>query len=102
MQQLLTRPAAPSDHNFVYATYLRNRWYDTLNTTTLQKDTWMRIQHGRLEKMLASQPVLVVCLSEDPEVILGYKLLDGSEVWSYVKKDWRIPEVLKMLEGAAL
>ena len=103
MKKLLTvRRAVPADHPFIYATYLRNRWFSKENTTTLQKSTWMRLQHARLERMLAEQPVLVACLSSDPDTILGYRFRDGSEDWTYVKLAFRPEGVQAALEKETL
>lgn len=101
--QVIVRPAVTADHNFVYATYLRNRWFSDSNTTTLRKDTWMKLQHQRLEKIMATQRVLVACLSVDPDVILGYRLDDGSEPFTYIKRAFRQEDfqIQKQLDDAA-
>lgn len=77
------------DHAFLFSTYLKNNWYDKTNSTTLKKATWMGLQHTRLEKVLENQKVKIACLSEDPDVILGYSFQDGSAPFVYVKLAWR-------------
>lgn len=78
-----------TDHPFLFSTYLKNNWYDKTNSTTLKKATWMGLQHSRLEKVLEEQKVKIACLSEDPDVILGYSFQDGSAPFVYVKLAWR-------------
>lgn len=99
--RIIVRPVTQSDHNFIFATYLRNRWFDKANTTTLKRSTWSSMQHKRLEGILALEHCLVACIDEDPDTIVGYILLDGKEPWSYVKLDWRrmAPPVKDLLEA---
>ena len=85
------RTAVQSDHSFIYATYLRNKWFDKINKTTLKRSTWSNLQHKRIEDILLSKVVLIACLAEDPDVILGYSFIDGSNPYTYVKLDWRSP-----------
>jgi hypothetical protein len=93
-QAVIIRPVTDLDHNFIFATYLRNKWFAADQGTTLAKDTWMRIQHGRLEKLLADAkvPKKIACFGEDTSVILGYSFLDGDKLFTYVKLDFRKPE----------
>jgi hypothetical protein len=102
--QLIIRPATPTDHAFIFATYLRNRWFSPDNTTTLQKNTWMKVMHKRLEKILAEQNVLIAGLAGDLDTVLGYRFKDGSQDWLYVKAAWRDPKfnIKKSLEEANL
>ena len=89
MKPVTTRLAVPSDHAFIYSTFLHNRWFSRDNHTTLHKGQWYKLQHARLEKMLDTQPTYVVCLSHDHDTILAYSLMDGSTQFTYVKKSWR-------------
>lgn len=91
------RAATEHDHAFIYATYLRNRWFSTENTTTLRKETWMKVQHQRLEQILASQPAYVAGLEGDDDVILAYAFQDGSEPWTYEKLSFRNRGLKQML-----
>lgn len=85
------RDAEPSDHAFLFNSYLQNNWYDKTQSTTLKKHTWMALQHKRLEKVLETKTVKVACLSEDPDIIIGYAFKDGDKPFSYVKLGWRAP-----------
>jgi hypothetical protein len=92
-QHILIRPAEPDDHNFLFATYLNNNWYSKEQTTTLKKSMWMALQHKRLENVLSSGTVKVACLSESPDVVVGYAFPDGERPFSYVKLAWRSPQL---------
>lgn len=87
--KVIIRPAVEADHAFIYATYIRNRYFNRDNNTTLKRSTWSALQHKRLEHILASKPVLVACLSNDPDTILGYAFMDGDNPFSYVKLAFR-------------
>ena len=42
--------------------------------------------------------VKIACLTEDPEVILGYSITEGDIIhWVYVKEMWRKQGIAKML-----
>ena len=87
--KVLIRFLTEGDEAFIYSTYLRNRYFDKNNKTTLKRSTWSSLQHKRLEGILGKDLVLIACLESDPDIIVGYAFMDGSEPWSYVKKDWR-------------
>lgn len=87
--KILIRKYDSKDCAFIFATYLRNRWFDKGNMTTLKRATWSNLQHSRIEKLLEEQTVLVACLDEDPDTILGYTFLDGNTPFCYVKLSFR-------------
>ena len=90
--RIKVRPALPTDYPFIFATYIRNRWFSKDNKTTLKRSTWSAMQHRRLEAIFeAKQPVYVACLDEDDDTILGYSLKDGKGVFVYVKLAFRAP-----------
>lgn len=89
--KILTRPIIDADHNFVYATYLRNRWFDKNNLTTLRRKTWSVLQHKRLEDIMRKKLVVIACLDEDPDVIVGYALRDQDKLYCYIKLSFRNP-----------
>lgn len=89
--RIKVRQAVPDDHAFIYATYLRNKWFDKDQKTTLKRSTWSKLQHTRLERILSDETVLIACLSDDPDLIVGYVFMDGVRPFTYVKLDWRSP-----------
>ncbi len=95
--KILIRKSVESDHPFIYATYIRNRWFDKSNKTTLKRATWSALTHKVLEDRLKGEPLLVACLDEDPDTILGYAFIDKDGPYSYVKLSFRA-EGLKVKE----
>jgi len=95
--KILLRPINQNDHNFVFATYLRNRYFDKNNLTTLKRKTWSALQHKRLEDIFAKELVIIACLDEDPDFILGYSFIDKDKPYTYIKLSYR-SEGLKLKE----
>lgn len=98
--KVVVRQVNLSDHNFIYATYLRNRWFNKDNTTTLKRSTWSALQHKRLEDILNNHRIRVACLDEDLDTILGYYI--PIEKFTYVKLAWRKhnPNIQTLLEDS--
>ncbi len=70
-----------SDKNFILATMLRGLFYGNSWFSEIDKGVFMCNYHRTLENLLAkdSTQVLIACLKEDPDVILGYSVLNPSE-----------------------
>lgn len=98
------RKAVNGDRNFILATWLRGLYYGDSFYREVNKDTFMKHYHGVVEAILA-QPgteIIVACLKEDPEVILGYAVgrkVEGLKVLDYlfVKSAWRNIGIAKSL-----
>lgn len=88
------RDYIPSDRNFILATWLRglkygNEWFDAI-----EAEAYYEYYQKAIDFILTKNTtaVRVACLKEDPEVILGYVVLNslGNVVhWVFVKKAWR-------------
>lgn len=94
------RPARPSDASFILATWLRglrfgNSWYKLIDN-----EVYFKVYHAVLEALL-SKPTIsikVACLKDDPEVILGYSVYEGTRLhWVHVKLAWRNIGIAKAL-----
>ena len=90
-KEIVIRNMQPGDEPFLFATYLKNNWYDKTNTSTLKPATWMALQRKRLENVLKVQPVKIACLSHDEDIILGYGFFDIDKHFIYIKQAWRDP-----------
>ena len=93
--KIVIRALREDDYPFIYATYLRNRWFDKSNKTTLKRSTWSQLQHDRLTNMMTHLPGLfkVACLSEDEDTILGYAMDEDNTPYVYLKLAWRKSEL---------
>lgn len=86
------RDGNEGDYNFIIATWLRglkfgNNWYDLIDAK-VYFPFYKTIINSLLSKKDAK--VIVACLHDDPNVIIGYCVFDPQRVhWIHVKVDWR-------------
>lgn len=88
--KIVIRQANKDDEPFLFSTYLKHNWYDKRNTTLLPKLVWMGAQRRRLKKIFNDNKIKMACLSDDPDIIIGYGFIDKDEKpFVYVKMAWR-------------
>jgi GNAT superfamily N-acetyltransferase len=96
------RPFVESDKNFVMATILRGLFYGDSWFSRITKHIFME-HYKKVVEYLINKPnteVRVACLKEDPEVILGYSIVDEKAQvihWVFVKQAWRKIGIAKSL-----
>ena len=86
------RAYAPSDFNFVAATFLRGLYYGATVFSDMPKQTFMTNYKPVAEALVAKNDVWVACLKDAPDVILGYSIVskDFTTIhWVFIKKAWR-------------
>jgi hypothetical protein len=112
-QGISLRPATPEDYGFIYSTWLKALYYGWACKCTpkgpccgsrglfnLIPYPTYRVQYRRvLEGILARNRATVACLTEDPEVVLGYIVYGQAPTvhFVYVKKAWRKMGIAKTL-----
>lgn len=99
---VILRPMVESDLNFVMATIMRGLYYGESWFSEIDKSSFMRNYHKAIEFLLAKETtqVVIACLKDDPEVILGYSILSPTlEVahFVFIKKAWRGIGIAKSL-----
>jgi len=88
------RAVKASDLNFILATWLRGLYYGDSWWSSIPKAIFMN-NYKKIAQVTLSSPnvkVVVACLKEDPDVILGYSILSIDEkavIWVFVKTAWR-------------
>lgn len=104
------RDYTAGDKHFVLATWLRGLYYGDTLYSLIEKQTFMTYYHAILERLLEGKEIKinVMCLTEDPNVIVGYSVLrpDATTLhWVFVKKSFRgngvatdlVPETVKVV-----
>ena len=102
------RPYIEDDKNFVLATWLRGLYYGDSFYNSIPKAIFMENYHSILEGFLVrnADNIVVACLKEDPDVILGYSVMRQLKIgeadisvldWIFVKTAWRGIGIAKML-----
>ena len=97
LEQLIdVRPAYENDRAFILATWLRGLYYGNSWFKEIQKDVFMQVYHGVIDNVLKSEHTIinVAVLNEDPDIILGYSVLNNQHLnpvlhWVFVKEAWR-------------
>lgn len=96
------REYKPEDSNFVLATWLRGLYYGDSWFSQIDKDIFMN-NYSKIANSALVNPnikIMVACLKEDQNVILGYSILsrnDEAIVWCFVKSAWRRQGIGKSL-----
>lgn len=90
------RPGQDTDHNFIYATWLRGLYYGNSFFKLSDKNEFMERYELVIQNLLfrASVETRVACLNEDPDAIIGYSLVENFPEfsalhWVFVKPEWR-------------
>lgn len=91
-----------SDKSFIKATFLRGLYYGDSWYSLIPKDIFMDNYSMALDRLFdhPSVTIKIACLTEDPDVILGYSILSADFMtihWVFVKKAWRTQGVAKRL-----
>jgi hypothetical protein len=92
--ELITlRVMVESDKNFVMSTIMKGLYYGESWFSEIPKQTFM-IEYHKVIEFLLNKPtthVVVACLREDPDVILGYSICTAPDIahWVFIKKSWR-------------
>lgn len=88
------------DENFIYSTWLRPLYYDNKEIGEITKEKFMSAMQSRVTQILKypSVKVKIACLRSDPDVIIGYSVVEWRRLWwVYVKKAWREMGIAKKL-----
>lgn len=92
------RIALLTDENFIKATMLKGLYYGNEFFRQMKQDTFFKVYGEHVGNLLANSTVLVACLAEDPDVILGYAIVDEPALhYIFVKEAWRGKGIATML-----
>lgn len=86
------REGVESDHPFIYASWLKGLRYGNDWFSLIESDHYYKNYHAVIEHLLndPNTTVLIACLQEDPDVILGFSVSSGDRLhWVFVKQRWR-------------
>ena len=96
------RPYKLEDKAFVIATWLRGYYYGEKAIGEIDKAAFMEAYNKRLNSLIDTNRmnIQVVCLKDDPEVILAYAALNHENTiihWVFSKAAWRKVGLAKRL-----
>ncbi|GAC1503744.1 MAG: hypothetical protein NVS1B10_08880 [Candidatus Saccharimonadales bacterium] len=96
--QIAIRASKDTDMPFVYSTFLRGVYFGIPYFRQCDKVAFYKNYSAYLDALLPKCAVKVACLADDPDVILGYVVLQGSALhWAFTKQVWRSQGIFKQL-----
>ncbi len=101
-EQVMLRPYAADDKNFILSTWLKGLYYGSVYHAQIDKTAFFKNYHDIIEKLLEKSVVMVACLRIDEGAIVAYSVLGGTIEapvlhWIHCKKPWRGIGVAKSL-----
>jgi GNAT superfamily N-acetyltransferase len=99
-RQFIIRPYRDGDKNFIYATWLRglyygNDWYGEIHSHFFFRN------YQKIVDVILNRPnvvCLIACLPDEPDVALGYSVLEGDKIhWVFTKHSWRANGIARAL-----
>lgn len=90
--EISLRSLQPNDINFLYSTFLRGAYYGNDFYKKIDKQAFFEHYERVLAHMLAkpSLNVVIACLADEPDIILGWVAYEGKTLhWAYTKDAWR-------------
>lgn len=96
------RPYQPSDKAFILATFLRGVYYGNQFFNMIPKNIFMD-SYKKVGEALLVHPnvqIKVACLSDDPDVMIGYAMLskDLETIhFCFIKSAWRQQGIMKAI-----
>lgn len=87
---MIIREARESDLAFIYSTWLRGQYHGSAYFSFIDKDYYFKEYAKIITNLLSTSTIMVTCLEEDDDVIIGYLVYNTDTVhWAYVKQVWR-------------
>ena len=101
MSTLALRLATPADRPFIHSTWLKGQRFNNPFFAETEPTAYYAAYGAIVDRILdnPTTTVAVACLSDEPDVIVGYSVTTAPGIlhWVYVKKQWRKNGVAKML-----
>lgn len=90
---LQLRLATASDKAFILSSWLKGQRFGHDFFKAIEPSAYYTTYSAQIEKLLAlpTTAVVICCLSEEPDVIIGYSITTVPDTlhWVFVKEQWR-------------
>ena len=86
------RPAVKEDHPFIYSSWLQSLWAGNETFKLINRALYFKKYHDIVENLItkANSVVLIACLLDDPDIILGFSTSEAGRLhYVFVKENWR-------------
>lgn len=95
------RPARPEDIPFIYSSWLKSYKHGSNFGKSTRSTIFFENYREIIDEILISANIVVACLPEDANVILGYLVHDGSVFhYCFIKQTFRRMGLASMLKSA--
>lgn len=87
-----------NDSGFIYSTWPKGVYYANNTPTVMAKKDFFSFFYAYMKNELEEATVSIACMSDDPQTILGYCVINRSCLtWIYVKELFRKQGIAKLL-----
>lgn len=84
------RQGLATDDPFIFSSWLNGLRYANDMFEQIDQEIYFKHYHQRIELILKRSEVNIACLKDDPDVILGYSVVEPTILhWVFVKPAWR-------------
>lgn len=99
MNQVTVRPYSEDlDAGIIYSTWPKGAYYGAVEPIEGPKKQWFKRFYTYVRKRLDDSEIRIAALSEDPQVIIGYVVINGHTLeWAYVKEAFRLQGICRLL-----
>lgn len=101
MELLKLRLAIPADKPFILSSWLKGQKFGNDFFRAIESNAYYTNYAAQIEKLIAlpTTSVVVCCLSDEPDVIVGYSVSTAPTTlhWVFVKEAWRKQGVARSL-----
>lgn len=91
MSKVVTRPFRPAtDSGFIFSSFPKGVYHCSIHEIPHHREEFFRIFYEYTKEQIANADIIVACMSDDSDTILGYSIINkGILQWVYVKELFR-------------
>lgn len=92
------RDIREEDAPFICGTWSQGVFYGSAHSLSVPKEEWFKRFSDYMEHSIKTGEVFVACLTDDPDLILGYAVFKGPTLeWVFVKHIYRLHGIARLL-----
>lgn len=101
LELISLRIAVPDDANLIFSTWLLGLYHGNNLYHEIPKEIYFSEYKKVVTHLLGKSEIVVACLKDTPDVVLGYVVTQGTTLhWIFVKRAWRKLGIATMLMPA--
>lgn len=97
---IVVREIQPSDEPFIYSTWCNGMYYGACEPVEITRKQFFKNGSAYIKEILPHIKAAIACLSDDPDTIAGYSIVDGEHLeFIYVKEKLRRQGIARLLSN---